>query len=194
VEVSNKNKKGVTHRAIKMTITNLQLETKIVSNHTKNPALHEKSGIKMGMDIVDAQILSLLHEDCRLSNRRLSKIMQMSSAAVVSRIKNLEAKGIIKGYAAVLDSVKLGYDLTALIMIRAEGEHLCELESALTTIDNIIALYEVTGDFDLIAVVKLKDRGSLNVMIKNLLVTPAVKRTVTNITLNIVKEDFDVSL
>jgi Lrp/AsnC family transcriptional regulator, regulator for asnA, asnC and gidA len=172
-----------------MTTTKLQLETKITTKHASTAPQEYK---KIGIDLADAQILSLLEQDCRLSNRKISKIMQMSGPLVSSRIKSLEKKGVIRGYAAMLDSVKLGYDFTAIVMIRTEGNSLCNLESELTGMGNIVALYEVTGDFDLIAVVKLKDRGSLNVLVKNLLVTPAVKRTVTNITLSIVKEDFTV--
>jgi Lrp/AsnC family transcriptional regulator for asnA, asnC and gidA len=59
---------------------------------------------------------------------------------------------------------------------------------------NVIALYEITGDFDVVAVVKLKDRDSLNTLIKNLLVTPHIRKTLTNITLNVVKEDFRISI
>jgi hypothetical protein len=48
-----------------------------------------------------------------------------------------------------------------------------------------LLFYEITGDFD---------RDSLNTLIKNLLVTPHIKKTMTNITLNVVKEDFRISI
>ena len=111
-----------------------------------------------------------------------------------SRINNLEDKGVVKGYAVILDPVKIGYDLTAIIFVQTEGGYLQDLENELSQMSNIIALYEITGDFDVVAIVKLKDRDSLNNLIKNLLVTPHIKKTMTNITLNVVKEDFNIKL
>ena len=111
-----------------------------------------------------------------------------------SRIKNLEDKGILKGYTAILDPVKLGYDLTAVIFIQTEGGYIKDLENELSQMSNVITIYEITGDFDIVAIVKLKDRDSLNTLIKNLLVTPHIKKTMTNITLNVVKEDFKIEL
>jgi Lrp/AsnC family transcriptional regulator for asnA, asnC and gidA len=114
----------------------------------------------------------------------------LSGVIVASRIKNLEQKGLLKGYTAILDPVKLGYDLTAIIFVQTEGGFLNDIEAELEKTANVIGVYEVTGDFDIIAVAKLRDRESLNILIKNLLLTPHVKRTLTNITLNVVKEDF----
>ena len=109
---------------------------------------------------------------------------------MASRIKVLEEKGVLRGYMVILDPIKLGYDLTAIIYVQVEGGYLKDVESELSRAGNVIGVYEVTGDFDVIAVAKLKDRESLNALIKNLLITPHVKRTLTNITLNVIKEDF----
>ena len=111
-----------------------------------------------------------------------------------SRIKSLEDKGVVKGYTVVLDPVKLGYDLTAVIFVQTEGGYLKDLENELSQMANVIALYEITGDFDVVAVVKLKDKDSLNSLLKNLLVTPHIKKTMTNVTLNVVKENFKIKL
>ena len=148
--------------------------------------LNEKSEI----DKVDLQILNILQEDCRLSFRKIADKLHISGVMAASRIKNLEDKDILKGFTVVLDPVKLGFDLTAVIFIQTEGGYLKDLENELSQMANVIALYEITGDFDVVAVVKLKDRDSLNSLLKNLLVTPHIKKTMTNVTLNVVKEDF----
>jgi len=111
-----------------------------------------------------------------------------------SRIKNLEDRGIVKGYTAILDPVKLGYDLTAVIFIQTDGRYLVDLENELSQIANVIVLYEITGDFDIVAVVRVKDRGSLNSLIKSLLLAPHIKKTMTSISLSIVKEDFKIKI
>lgn len=156
--------------------------------------MRKKITEKSEVDKVDRQILSILQEDCRLSFRKIAEKMRASSVKASSRIKNLEDKHIVKGYAAILDPVKLGYDLTVVILIQTDGGYLDDLESEFSQIANVIALYEITGDFDLVAVVRLKDRGSLNTLIKSLLVAPHIKKTMTSLTLNVVKEDFRVKL
>lgn len=156
--------------------------------------MRKKLNTKSQIDKIDLQLLSILQEDCHLSLRKLAGKMRISGVMAASRIKNLEDKGILKGYTAILDPVKLGFDLTAVIFIQTEGGYLKDLENELSQMANVIALYEITGDFDIVAVVKLKDRDSLNTLIKNLLVAPHIKKTMTNITLNVVKEDFKVKL
>jgi DNA-binding Lrp family transcriptional regulator len=146
------------------------------------------------IDGMDLKILSLLQDQCPLSYRKLGAILGVSGVIVSSRVKALEEKGVIKGYTVSLDPVKLGFDLTAILYIQVEGGCLSEVGAKLSQASNVIGVYEVTGDFDIIAVAKLKDRESLNTLIKNLLIMPHVKRTLTNIALNVVKEDFKLPL
>jgi DNA-binding Lrp family transcriptional regulator len=148
----------------------------------------------ISLDHTDIKILNILQDDCQVSNRKLGAMVGLSGVVVASRIKNMEEKGLLKGYTAILNPIKLGYDLTAIIYIQTEGGCLDDVEAELEETANVIGVYEVTGDFDVIAVAKLRDRESLNVLIKNLLLTPNVKRTLTNITLNVVKESFKLPL
>jgi Lrp/AsnC family transcriptional regulator, regulator for asnA, asnC and gidA len=154
----------------------------------------KKTNEKLEIDKIDLQILNILQEDCHLSLRKLAERTRISGVMAASRIKNLEEKGILKGYTVILDPIKLGFDLTAVIFMQTEGGYLSDLENELSQMSNVIALYEITGDFDVVAVVKLRDRDSLNSLLKNLLVTPHIKKTMTNVTLNVVKEDFKVRL
>jgi len=104
----------------------------------------------------------------------------------------LEESGVLKGYTAIVDPVKLGQTLTAIVLVQADGKHLVEVEREVSKIDNVICVYDITGDYDIAVVARFKDRFSLNTFIKNLLKMPYVKRTVTNVVLNVVKEDFRV--
>ena len=132
---------------------------------------------KLGIDKTDIQILSTLQENSHLSCRKLARQNGHIRRHGICANKNLEDKGLLKGYTAILDPVKLGYDLTAIIFIQIEGGYLKNLANELSQMANVIAVYEITGDFDVVAVVKLKDRESLNALIKDLLVTPHIKKT-----------------
>ena len=96
---------------------------------------------------------------------------------------------IIKGYIPLLDHGKLGYDLTVLILIQVEGEHLTKVEKMLATPSEVLAVYDITGEFDVAVVARFKNTKSMNAFIKNTLKIPYIRRTVTNVVLNIVKEE-----
>ena len=94
----------------------------------------------------------------------------------------------------MLDSTKLGYNLTALILIQAEGRYLPEVEKDLAKLDEVISIYDVTGTYDVAVIARFRDRPSLNNFIKSTLKMAHVTKTVTNVVLNVVKEDFRVKV
>jgi Lrp/AsnC family transcriptional regulator for asnA, asnC and gidA len=138
------------------------------------------------------QIVALLQGDSRLSFNKLAKKLGVSVGTAYNRVKNLEALGVVKGYTVVLDSSKLGFELTAIILIQAAGKHLLDVEKEIANTANVIAVYDIAGEHDAAVVAKFEDRTSLNKYLQNLLAKPYVKRTVTNVALNIVKEDLQV--
>ena len=153
----------------------------------------ESNIVKM-IDDVDIQIINLLQEDSRLSFNKIARELGISVGTAYNRIKSLEDRGVLKGYTVIVDPVKVGYSLTAIILIQAEGKHLLDVENEISKIDNVISVYDITGDFDIAVVARFKDRSSLNDFIKRLLAMPYVKRTVTNVVLNVVKEDFRIKV
>ena len=142
------------------------------------------------LDKIDNQILSLLQEDSRLSFNKVASRTGISVGTAYNRIKSLEELRIMKNYTLLLDYAKLGYGITALIFVQAEGGHLMAVEKEIGEDANVVAVYDVTGEFDAVVIAKFKDRNALNIFIKHLAAMTHVKRTITNISLNAVKEDF----
>jgi DNA-binding Lrp family transcriptional regulator len=146
------------------------------------------------LDDIDIRILNLLQEDSRLSYNKIATKLRLSVGTVFNHVKNLQKRGVLKGYTIILDWVKLGYNLSALVLVQTDGKHVTEVENEIAKSPNVVAVYDVTGDYDAVVVSKFKDRNSLNVFIKGLLAMPFVKRTVTNVAFSAVKEDFRVRL
>ena len=144
------------------------------------------------IDDVDFQIIKLLQEDSRKSFKKIASELGIAVGTAYNRVKSLEEKGILKGYTITVDSAKLGYGLTAVILIQAEGKHLLEVEEEVARLNDVICVYDITGDYDVAVVARFRDRTALNKFIKNLLTSPYVRRTVTNVALNVIKEDFRV--
>jgi DNA-binding Lrp family transcriptional regulator len=145
-------------------------------------------------DEIDLNILKVLQEDSRLSFNKIATKLKISTGTAYNRIKNLEEKGIIKGYSVQIDNEKLGYSMTALILIQAEGIHLVKVENEIAKIKNVVSVYDITGDYDVAIIARFRDRIGLNNFVKKLLTISYVKRTVTNVVLNVVKEDLRIQL
>jgi len=152
------------------------------------------SGLFEKLDDTDFKIINVLQEDSRLSFNKIASKLGISVGTVYNRIKNLEEKGVLKGYTVLIDPFKLGYTMTALILIQAEGAHIVDVENEIAENDDVISVYDITGDFDIAVTARFKDRTGLNAFIKKLLAAPYVKRTVTNIILNVVKEDLRLKI
>jgi len=146
------------------------------------------------VDDIDRKIIRLLQEDARKSFNKIADSLGIAVGTAYNRVKNLEDRGILKGYTIMLDSVKLGYGLTALILIEAEGLYLPEVEKELAQLDAVMSIYDITGDYDIAVVARFKNRNALNNFIKSTLKMPHVTRTVTNVVLNVVKEDLRVKV
>ncbi|MEM3745104.1 MAG: Lrp/AsnC family transcriptional regulator [Candidatus Bathyarchaeia archaeon] len=146
------------------------------------------------LDELDFQIIELLQEDSRISFNKIASKLGISVGTAYNRVRSLEERGILRGYTVIVDPAKIGYGTIAIILIQAEGAHLVDVENEVAKMDNVVAVYDITGDFDIAVIARFKDRFGLNAFVKKLLSMPYVKRTVTNVVLNVVKEDFRVKI
>jgi len=142
------------------------------------------------LDETDFKILDALLDDARLSSRQIADRVGVSVGTVLSRIKRMENEGIIKGYSAIVDHERLGYELTVVTEITVAKGKLLDVEREVAKIPNVCCVYDVTGLTDAIVVAKFKSRKDLSNFTKWLLSLPYVERTNTHLVLTTVKEDF----
>lgn len=148
----------------------------------------------MDIDETDIIILKELQEDFTTSYRDIAKKLNLSVGTVHNRVKKLKEIGVIKSFAAILDAEKLGFELTAVILMQVEGEGIIEVERSIAKSKSVIAVYDTTGEFDIVVIAKFKSRDELNGFIKETLKMESIKRTVTSIALNVVKEENKLNL
>ena len=108
----------------------------------------------------------------------------------MSRVRRLEKAGVIRGYSAIIDHERIGYDLTAIAEITVSKGKLLEIERVISNIPNACAVYDVTGLTDAIVIAKFHSREELSKFTKNLLSLSFVDRTNTRVVLQTIKEDF----
>ena len=143
----------------------------------------------MPLDELDLRLIRLLAEDSRASSRSLAARLGVAHTTVAARIRRLVESGVIRRFTVLLDPYQLGYEVTALTLVQAEGSRIEELEETVTPHPNIIAVYDITGEFDVAIIARFKSMRQLDAFLKQLNRIPYVRRTVTSIALRVVKED-----
>lgn len=144
---------------------------------------------RLSIDAVDRKILNELLRDSRRSYRSIARRAGISVGTVLSRIRKLEKTGVIKGYTAILDHEKLGYQLTVVTEITVSKGKLLEMEEAIGKLPNTCAVYDVTGLTDALVIAKFHSREELSKFTKSLLSMPFIDRTNSHVVLTTVKED-----
>ncbi|MDH5448469.1 MAG: Lrp/AsnC family transcriptional regulator [Candidatus Bathyarchaeota archaeon] len=144
------------------------------------------------MDETDVRILELLLADARLSSRQIARRLGVSVGTVLGRIKRMERGGVIKGYSAILDHEKLGYELTVVTEVVVAKGKLLEMEREIAKWPNICCVYDVTGQTDAFVIAKFYNREELSAFTKRLLSLPLVERTNTHLVLTTVKENLNM--
>ena len=71
----------------------------------------------MQFDLTDRKIISILQKDGRITMKHLGELINLSTPSTIDRVRRLEEAGVIKGYAAVVDYIALGYDMHIYIFV-----------------------------------------------------------------------------
>ncbi|AQL42554.1 AsnC family transcriptional regulator [Halorientalis sp. IM1011] len=142
----------------------------------------------MTYENLDRKLVNSLLGDGRASLRSLAEELDVSVTTISNHLKDLEEDGIITGYTPKVDYDALGYDVTAVVQLKVEGSALPDVTDRLQEHKQMISVYEVTGDYDIIAIGKFTDTDGMNDQIKEMLVDPEIKESNTSVVLNAASE------
>jgi DNA-binding Lrp family transcriptional regulator len=141
------------------------------------------------LDELDKRIIEELCISSQGSYRQIAKRLGVHPTTLIQRVKNLEEQGIVKGYRANVDYLKLGYEFMALVHIYTEGDIL-DVQTKIKAMDNVLAIFDVTGECDSIAWVACKNRDQFSDLIKRMLTIHGIKKTNTYVVLNMIKDPY----
>lgn len=146
----------------------------------------------LGLDRFDAAILTALAEDGRMSVTDLAARIGLSKSPTQARLKRLEADGVILGYRALLDPIRLGLDHVAFVEVRLSDTREAALRAfnaAVTQIPEIEQAHMIASSFDYLLKVRTQNmadyRRFLGEVISSL---PHVSATSTYVAMEAVKE------
>lgn len=135
------------------------------------------------LDNTDLRILDKLKEDGRANFSDIAKELDIATSTVTGRVQKMKEEKIITGFKPSLDYEKLGFELTAMIAVKAESEKVEETAEELKSRTRVISFFEVTGKTDMILISRFIDREDINNFLKEIQKIPGIKSTETNVIL-----------
>ena len=143
------------------------------------------------IDETDARILELLQRDGRESYAEVGQAVGMSGPSAHERVKKLEARGIIRGYAALVDPTLLGYGVLAFMFIKqVPGTIATDLTGNFTEIEEIEECHHIAGEADYLLKVRATDTRHLERVLHLIQAVPHVFTTETQVVFSSAFERF----
>jgi len=121
------------------------------------------------VDQLDREILVALQHEGRKSNLALARELDLSPSAMLGRVRRLEQSGAIHGYRADVDPAALGITVQAVTVVKLR-EHseqaIRQFELAVKDVVGVRACFHVTGQYDMVMMLALRDLDHLAQMIR----------------------------
>lgn len=137
------------------------------------------------MDYIDYQILSCLKENARENATNIGARINLSTSAVIERIKKLEASGVIAQYTTIIDQSTLGRDLMAFISVSLEHPKYNEsFVEQIRAQEAVAECYYIAGDFDFLLKVVTHTGKTLEQILNYVKSLAGVSRTRTSVVLS----------
>jgi Lrp/AsnC family leucine-responsive transcriptional regulator len=137
----------------------------------------------------DKQILKIIQQDARITNADIARQVGLAPSAVLERIRKLEERGVIKGYATEICPKELGVGLTVFVFVRTSEYSSSVVENALTEIPEVLEAHEVAGEDCILLKIRTKDTESLGKLLREKIKpVPNVLSTRTTVVLHTIKE------
>jgi DNA-binding Lrp family transcriptional regulator len=143
------------------------------------------------IDAIDQNILRELQEDGRITNVELSKRVGISAPPCLRRVRALEEDGIIRGYRALLDEKKLGFDLMAFAMVHLVSQAEADLSAFSERVQRwplVRSCWMLSGEVDFLLLCVAPDLRTFQNFVLELTAAPNVRNVKTALTLKQAKD------
>lgn len=145
------------------------------------------------LDSIDTKILHALSRDARITITDLSQEVGLSKTPCKARLQRLEKEGVILGYRALLDPVKMGLDHIAFVEVKLSDTRekaLKEFNEAVCKLPEVEQCHMIAGNYDYLLKVRTSNINSYrHVLGEKISSLPHVEQTSTFVSMEAVKED-----
>lgn len=138
------------------------------------------------MDAIDLRILTLLASSARMPYSELAEQIGLSGPSTADRVRKLEERGAIRGYAAAIDPDALGLGLTAFVAVTLAGPgDRAPFLAGITALSQVVECHHVAGDDDYLLKVHVAGTRGLETFVSDQLKSlPGITRTRTTVVLS----------
>lgn len=149
----------------------------------------------LNLDPVDTRLLALLQENGRMAQNDLAKAVGLSGPAVGERLRKLEERGVLRGYAALVDPRAVGLDIAAFIFVGISGSrYYPDFRSRVGELPEVQECHSVTGQGSHLLKIRVQNTAALERLLAEIQAWPGVQSTTTSLVLSTVKETPGVPL
>lgn len=151
----------------------------------------------MNLDSYDRKILNVLQVNNRISQRELAEEVNLSPSAVNRRISALEAAGVIQFNVSIVDPALVGRPITIIVEVKLENERLDlldEIKKRFVGCPQVQQVYYVTGDFDFLLVMNVRDMGEYEQLTRELFFFGNIKQFKTFVAMQNNKRTFAIPI
>lgn len=147
----------------------------------------------MTLDAFDQRILQVLAVDGRITATDLARAIGLSKSPTQARLKRLEETGVIRGYRALLDPIRLGRDHVAFVEVKLSDTReaaLAAFNAGVMKVAEIEQCHMIAGSFDYLLKVRTASMSAYRrVLAERVSTLPHVAATSTYVAMQAVKED-----
>jgi Lrp/AsnC family leucine-responsive transcriptional regulator len=142
------------------------------------------------IDEIDERILNALTKDARTSNAELARQIGMAPSAILERVRKLEERGVVEGYAPRINPRALGLRLLAFVFVRTdEGVGALTTASHLAKAPEVQEVHHIAGEDCLLVKLRARDTDDLSRILKEVFgPMKSIRSTRTTIVLETIKE------
>ena len=148
--------------------------------------------MEISLDAIDQKILNIVSGDARISMTELARRVSLSKTPVLARLKRMEEQGVIRGYSAQIDPVRLGLDHIAFVEVKLSDTRekaLSAFNSGVASVPEIEDCHMIAGAFDYLLKVRTRDMARYRIVLgERISSLPHVSHTATHVAMQAVKD------
>ena len=147
------------------------------------------------LDELDILILNTLQTNGRIKRSELAELVGLSLPAASDRLRKLEERGYILGYAAILDPAKFGKDITAFVHVSVDTSlHYDNFLKHVQKSPEILECHAITGEGSHLLKIRTGNTAALERVLSQIQSWKEVQRTRTSVVLSTTKETLNIDV
>ncbi len=137
----------------------------------------------MAISEKDSKLIGLLREDGRMSIAEVARQLGVSRTAAQARLEKLERNGVIAGFTVQLSRNDAPDQVRALVLIKCQASERRAVEAALNRLLGLTALYSISGEYDMAAVLAAASVGDLDKGLVQISALPGITAVMSSVIL-----------